>query len=218
VQIENDAVVQVFNNWTFRFRPSKVNPTRLLLMLHGWTGDENSMWVFSRNLPHHLAVLAPRAPIIVPEGGYSWREIQPDTWGRPKLDDLCASVDALLRFVDEWPPLAGLRNDQMDLIGFSQGAALSYTLAILYPDRVRAIAALSGFLPEGVMELLAKRPLDGKAVYITHGRQDDKIPVAQARSTVDMLQESGAQVTYCESDGGHKVDPDCFNGLADFFS
>jgi phospholipase/carboxylesterase len=106
----------------------------------------------------------------------------------------------------------------MDLIGFSQGAALSYTLAILYPDRVRAIAALSGFLPEGVMELLAKRPLDGKAVYITHGRQDDKIPVAQARSTVDMLRESGAQVTYCESDGGHKVDPDCFNGLADFFS
>jgi predicted esterase len=37
--------------------------------------------------------------------------------------------------------------DQIDLIGFSQGAALSYTLALLPSERIRVLAVLSVFLP-----------------------------------------------------------------------
>jgi phospholipase/carboxylesterase len=103
------------------------------------------------------------------------------------------------------------------LIGFSQGAALCYTLALLHPERIRALAALSGFMPGGAEDLLAKRPLAGKPVFVAHGRQDNKIPVEQARRSVALLEGSGAQVTYCESDGGHKISADCLTWLADIF-
>ncbi|NTW12833.1 MAG: hypothetical protein HGA30_05945, partial [Anaerolineales bacterium] len=50
--LNNTSLIQ-FNDWTLRVRPATVKPARLLLLLHGYTGDENSMWVFARDLPHH---------------------------------------------------------------------------------------------------------------------------------------------------------------------
>ena len=61
-------------DWTYRFLPPQRASRRLLLLLHGWTGDENSMWVFARNFPRAAWMLAPRAPFLAPSGGYSWRE------------------------------------------------------------------------------------------------------------------------------------------------
>ena len=40
-----------FNGWTLRMRESTQAPARPLLLIHGLTGDENSMWVFARDLP-----------------------------------------------------------------------------------------------------------------------------------------------------------------------
>jgi phospholipase/carboxylesterase len=212
-----DTELREFRNWIFRFRPATASPSRLLVLLHGWTGDENSMWVFARKLPTYVAVLAPRGPYGAPEGGYTWGEIQPGTWGLPAMNDLRPSAEALISFVDDWAHEAGMRANQIDLIGFSQGAALCYTLALLHPERIRALAALSGFMPGGAEDLLAKRPLAGKPVFVTHGRQDNMIPVEQARRSVALLESSGAQVTYCESDGGHKISADCLTWLADIF-
>lgn len=212
-----DAELSGFRDWIFRFRPATTAPFRLLVLLHGWTGDENSMWVFARNLPAQVAVLAPRGPHVAPEGGYTWREIRTETWGLPGLDDLRRSAEALIGFIDDWSQAAGVSANQIDLIGFSQGAALSYTLALLHPERIRALAALSGFMPGGAEDLLARHPLAGKPVFVAHGRQDNMIPVEHARRSVALLEGSGARVTYCETDGGHKVSADCFTRLADLF-
>jgi hypothetical protein len=50
VQTETDTELINFNGWTMRVRPSQSSNPRLLVMIHGWTGDENSMWVFTRGL------------------------------------------------------------------------------------------------------------------------------------------------------------------------
>ncbi len=212
-----DAELREFRDWVFRFRPATAAPSRLLVMLHGWTGDETSMWVFARKLPAQVAVLSPRGPYAAPEGGYTWREVQPETWGFPTLADLSPSAEALIGFVDDWSLAEGVNANRIDLIGFSQGAALAYTLALLHPQRVRALAALSGFMPAGAEDLFARRALAGKPVFVAHGRRDEMIPVEQARRSVALLEGSGARVTYCESDGGHKVSAGCFSGLADIF-
>ncbi len=212
-----DAELREFRDWIFRFRPATAAPSRLLVLLHGWTGDENSMWVFARKLPAQVAVLAPRGLYVAPEGGHTWRKVQPETWGFPTLSDLSPSAEALIGFIDDWSRAAGVSASQLDLIGFSQGAALSYTLALLHPERIRALAALSGFMPADAEDLLAKHTLAGKPVFVAHGRKDEMVPVEQARRCVALLEGAGARVTYCESDGGHKVSVDCFAGLADIF-
>jgi phospholipase/carboxylesterase len=175
------------------------------------------MWYFARNIPEQTAILAPRAPYPAPEGGYTWRSIFPGTWGYPAVDDLRPAAEACLGFIDGWAHSIGLDPHQFDLVGFSQGAALSYVITILHPKLVRSLTALSGFMPGGADELLIPKMLDGKPIFVAHGRQDGMVPVEKARRSVNLLEKSGALVTYCESDGGHKVSRECFKGLELFF-
>jgi phospholipase/carboxylesterase len=198
-----------FRDWAFRFQAAQAEPSRLLIVMHGWMGDENSMWVLLRRLSSHYDILAPRGSYPVPEGGYSWREIRPNTWGNASLEALRPSTERLLEFVDEWSIFAGVNASQFDVMGFSQGAAMTITLALLHPERIRRLVVLSGFIPENGEFLLNSDRLSGKPVFLSHGRQDELIPVERARLTLNLLKKAGALVTYCESDAGHKVSKGC---------
>lgn len=207
-----------WENWTARLRRSRGTAGRLMVLLHGWTGDENAMWLFAARLPLEFTLLAPRAPHPEPRGGYTWRPVAPETWGLPSLEEFRPAAQDLLAFVDAWSRQAGVEAGSFDLMGFSQGAALAYSLALFYPQRIGRLAALAGFLPEGAAALVPDRPLTGKFIYVAHGRRDEMIPVERARQALDWLERAGAQVTYCEADTGHKVSPDCLRGLDEFFA
>jgi phospholipase/carboxylesterase len=207
-----------FKNWIFRLRPAQAEPVRLLILIHGWMGDENSMWVLARKLSPNYTILAPRGIYPVAEGGFSWREIRPGSWGKATIEDLRPAAKALLAFIDDWSTASGIDAGQFGLIGFSQGAALAYTMALIHPERVKKFAAVSGFIPENGENLLASKLYSGKSIFITHGRQDHLIPVEQARRAVKMQKRAGAQVTYCESETGHKVSRDCLKAMELFFA
>ena len=201
--------------WTCRIRPATDHPTRLVVLLHGWTGDENSMWLFTRKIPGQYAILLPRAPFPTSAGGFSWRDISPGTWGLPSLDDLRPSAEKLLAFLDIWISATAFETKRLDVVGFSQGAAMAYCMALLFPGRVDKIVALAGFLPSGSETRLGA--LDGKQVFIAHGREDDLVPIERARQAQSLLKDAGIPVTYCESDGGHKVNSSCLKRMESFF-
>ena len=104
------------------------------------------------------------------------------------------------------------------MMGFSQGAAMSNVLAFLYPHRIRKAGILAGFVPGGLEDLIAHRPLEGKPFFVTHGTRDEMVPVERARSSIEILEQAGATVTYCEDDVAHKVSVNCLRALKDFFS
>jgi len=212
----NTSLIQ-FNNWTLRIREAAERPSRLLLLLHGLTGDENSMWVFARDLPKHYWMVAPRAPHTAEPFGYSWRPLLPGTFGRPSLEQLLPAAEALIRLVDEYQASAKIEAGIFNVMGFSQGAAMSNLLAILYPQRVRKIGILAGFVPSGLEEHIQKRPLVGKSVFVSHGTKDEMVPVDSARASMGLLEQAGASVTYCEDDVGHKVSLNCMKALRAYF-
>jgi phospholipase/carboxylesterase len=206
-----------YNGWTMRVRHAAQEPSRFLLLLHGWTGDENSMWVFTRRLSPDFWIVAPRGPYAAKEGGYSWRALRPGSWGLPTLSDLKPAADNLIRLVDEVSASIGVDATQFDVAGFSQGGALTNVLTLLYPQRVRKAAVLAGFMPGGVDDLIAQHVLAGKPIFVAHGTQDNLVPVERARGSIELLEDAGAQVIFCESEVGHKVSADCLRGLEAFF-
>jgi phospholipase/carboxylesterase len=218
MQSEINSDIYTFRDWVYRYRPAISTPKHLLILLHGWTGDENSMWLFANNIPEDFAIVAPRAHFPAPEGGFSWREIIPGTWGYPSIDDLQPAVETLLEFLDDWSSKSNLSSVKVDLVGFSQGGALAYAIAALHPDRVSSLAVLSGFLPGGTDMILKSHLLDGKSVFVAHGTQDELVPVEKAHLAVKALEGAGAKVTYCETEGGHKVSKECRAGLTAFFT
>jgi phospholipase/carboxylesterase len=208
-----DTSLTEFKEWTLRVREPSQMPPRPLLLIHGLTGDENSMWVFTRDLPKDYWMIAPRAPHTAEPFGYSWRTFQPATVGRPTFEQLLPAAEALIRLMDEYQASVEVEASEFDVIGFSQGAAISSVLAFLYPQRIRKIGILSGFVPEGVDEYIASRPLAGKTVFVAHGTQDDTVPVDRARTSMEILENAGAEITYCEDEVGHKVSLNCMRAL-----
>lgn len=199
----------------FRVRePEGEGPFPVYLMLHGLTGNENSMWVFATRLPAAAVLIAPRGIYSSPLGGYSWTSDQGQTW--PKQTDLSAAVNKLI-------PLLNLENfpqgefSKINMIGFSQGAALSLSILVEFPNRVDQVASLSGFLPMGAILSNGERILAGKRIFLAHGTKDTQVPVKMAREAVEVLTTAGAKVTYCEDEVGHKLSASCFQGLEAFF-
>jgi phospholipase/carboxylesterase len=217
-EINNTSQIE-FNNWTLRISEASHPSPRLLLLIHGLTGDENSMWVFTRNLPSHYWMVAPRAPYKAEPSGYSWREkFDSSQFGRPTLDQLRDSAAELLRLVDEYSASAGIDVGTFDMMGFSQGAAMCNVLAFLYPDRIRKAGILAGFVPAGLEDLATQRPLDGKPFFVTHGTKDEMVSVDRARDSIAILEQAGAKVTYCEDEVGHKVSVNCLRALKEFLT
>jgi phospholipase/carboxylesterase len=223
VQSKTDGFLEL-GGVTVRYRlPEGDTPHPVLLLIHGWTGDENVMWIFTSHLSARYLMLAPRGLYQAADGGYGWEPHLQKSW--PQIEDFHPAVDAILKMLDELNSgvsapsldLAGSDFSKLNIIGFSQGAALAYSLALLHPERVERLAGLAGFLPENAARLIDARPLQGRPIFVAHGVRDDRVPVERARTAVRLLEKAGADVTYCEEDIGHKLAINCFHGLEKFF-
>jgi len=176
------------------------------------------MWVFVREFAGTYCVVAPRAPHSATPAGYSWVAPALQSQAPIRLEDLQPSVDVLLGMVDDYASTLDVPSDRFDVIGFSEGAALTITLALLHPERVRRMGVLAGFAPAGSDRLLTAPLLQGKPVFVSHGTQDQLVPIESSHETVRLLQRLGAQVTVCEAEIGHKVSAACLHGLQSFFA
>ncbi len=217
MRVRNESERIEFQDWTVRVRPAQSASARLLLLLHGWTGDEDSMWVFVQNFPQDYWMIAPRAPYAAEQGGYTWRPPQTSGRGWPGLEDFRPASEALISLMESYAAANNLEADSFDVIGFSQGAALTIALALMHPQRIGRAAALSGFLPAGSEEMLAKRPLNEKPFFVAHGTLDEMVRVEHAHRTAEFLEQAGARLTFCEDEVGHKVGAACLRALERFF-
>jgi phospholipase/carboxylesterase len=184
-------------------------------MIHGWTGDENSMWVFSRQIAEDYLILAPRGPVSG-SSGFGWAELVDGK--SPPIHAYRDIADRLLQQADLWLRAHKVDPDTLiNLMGFSQGAAMCYAMLAHNPSRFGKIAGLSGFLPEETDSLLPSGHLNGKEIFVAHGTKDETIPLDFAQKTVNVLEKAGAKVFYCEEAVGHKLGAACSRGLKDFF-
>jgi phospholipase/carboxylesterase len=95
------------------------------------------------------------------------------------------------------------------LLGFSQGAILSYALSLNFPNKIQHVIALSGYLNKE----LIPNDIDQKIstdYYISHGSVDQVIPVEWARNTSPFLETLKLQYEYSEYPVGHGVSPQNF--------
>lgn len=213
----NESTTLYHNGWIVKIHPPDHGPTnQMILLLHGYSGDENSMDVFTRSLPRDAWLISPRAPFLTSTGGYSWSSISTNS---SRTTETLIDQARLLWFqIPEWQKLIKAEEElSRSIVGFSQGGAMALLISLLYPSQVIKTACLSGYLPEGTETLLPYNILQGRQYLIAHGIDDDIVPVERARQAAQYLQAHGAQVTYCENKVGHKVAASCLHSLSEFF-
>lgn len=207
----------LYQNWILRLRPAvPESSAKFLLMLHGWTGDENSMQIFQRDLPQEYWIFSPRGPIQTPEGGYGWIGHRP---GREAtLQAFLEPASALHQLMNQIRHDYSLPNQPIELMGFSQGAALALAYCLAYPDQVIKAAILSGFLPFLPADYQPPAALANISFFVAHGSEDEIVPIERAYKTVEFLKNANAKVHFCHSPVSHRISSACFRELTRFFA
>lgn len=183
--------------------PTGPGPHPTVVMLHGRSGSEDVMWIFRKALPANWLVVAPRAIERDPRGGYSWYVRLDDDYG-----DLAAfqpAVTAVVDFIHALPRLYNTDPEQVYLMGFSQGAATSYGVAMTHPGLVQAVAGLVGFVPDECGSAVDLAVLRDLPIFMAVGKQDERIPYERSLQCAEVLRTAGTELAYYEYETGHKV-------------
>ena len=184
-----------------------------LILLHGYGSNEEDLFSFAPQLPEDLYVISVRAPYDLQPYGYAWYEITFDADENKFSNNEQAkeSLQVIANFIDEISEKLPLDKSNISLIGFSQGAILSYGMAFTFPEKINKIIALSGYLNEQILpESFDVNTIKHIDFFASHGSQDQVIPVEWARKTQPYLEKLSLQVEYKEYPVGHGVAPQNF--------
>jgi phospholipase/carboxylesterase len=186
------------------WRPDTAGPHPLVVMLHGHLGNEDVMWIFAQTLPDSCVIVAPRATIPVSEKSFTWLPRVENEW--PTLTQFDEAATAVTHYIHTLPNLYPVDLNQVYLMGFSQGAAVAFAVALLNPGLVKGIASLVGFVPLDVDEAISRAALRDMPVFMAAGTQDERVPLAVAQHSATVVRAMGAFLEYREYDTGHKLD------------
>ncbi len=203
-------------------KPSSLSENApLLIMMHGYGSDENDLFSFANELPEELFIISVKAPYPMQPFGNAWYAINFDAdlgkWN--DKDQAIESRDLIAKFIDEAVEHYPVNKDNITLLGFSQGSILSYGVALNYPEKIKNIIALSGYvyhdiLPENKEDYNYSQ-LD---FYCSHGSVDQVIPVDWARQTPTFLKSLDIKHSYSEFPVGHGVAPQNFYEFKNWLS
>ena len=188
----------------------------LILLLHGYGSNEEDLFAFAEELPEEAFVVSARAPYALQPSGYAWYAIYWNNINGKFSDDAQAisSREKIVGFIDELISEYAIDENNVTLIGFSQGTILSYAVALSYPEKVKNVVALSGYLNEDILKKDFKaKNLNQVDFFCSHGTVDQVIPVEWARKSMKALDALDIKHVYKEYPIGHGVAPQNFFDL-----
>ncbi len=184
-----------------RFIAAATPSTRLIVVLHG-LGDSLAGFTW---MPHllglpwlnYLLVNAPHPYFM----GFAWYDLEnPEPGvleGRARLRRLFAELKA-----QGWPAADTV------LFGFSQGCLLALDFALRHEERLAGIVGVSGYV-FGLERLPAELHPRAReqAWLVTHGSDDELLPIARTRQQMERLQALGIPIEWHEFPKTHTIDP-----------
>ena len=179
----------------------------LLLLLHGVGSNEQDLFGLVPFLDKRFLIISARAPNTLEPGSYAWFEITFTPQG-PSINpqQAEASRETLITFIKEAVTLYGADSQQVYLMGFSQGAIMSASVALTQPELVAGAVLMSGrILPEIRTLRASNDALIGFPFLVVHGTADRVLAVTYGRASRDLLSSLPVDLTYREYSMGHEV-------------
>jgi len=164
-----------------------------LFLIHGMGSNENDLVGLVTSLKEKCHIFSIRGPISQPPG-YAFFTIE--GLGKPHRTVFDQVIKDLQSFIQEAMEEYSVDREQVYLLGFSQGAILSQTLALVMGKQIKGIVALSGYIPAFAKGEYATQPVDQLNVFISHGELDNMLPFEWGVASKDYFTEQGANVTF----------------------
>lgn len=161
-----------------------------MILVHGRGGTAQDMLFLADEVSHPgFAFLAPQA------AGNSWYPLSflaPLDRNEPYLSSALSSISAAL----ELPAAAGIPDERIALLGFSQGACLALEYVARHARRYGGVFGLSGGLigPAGTPREYTGS-LAGTPVFLGCSDNDPHIPSDRVIESAESFRRMGAEVT-----------------------
>lgn len=197
----------------YKIRPGSGNQKKkpTIFLLHGYGSNMDDLYSFAPYLPISHNIISFQAPLSLGFGSYAWYPIGIDNKGAvtSELDAAKNSVDMIIKNIDLLSERYELDSEDLSILGFSQGAILSWALGFYKPNKIRRIMPISGLLHESV--ITKNKPTF--LAYASHGIEDNVILIEKAREFIVPISNNNSGIQYKEFNDGHNISQENFSEL-----
>ncbi|HWK23920.1 MAG TPA: dienelactone hydrolase family protein [Ureibacillus sp.] len=186
-----------------------------IFLLHGLGSNEEDLLQLVGEFKGQCHIFSLRGP-ITHSPGFAFYTFEEE--GKPTREVFDKMITFTQSFILEAIEEFQLDINKIFLVGFNQGAAVVETLTLTLGNLITGTVALSGYLPEFVMNEYKKAPLDRAKIFISHGEYDYDFPIQWAEKSKEYFEEIGVQVTYKTYPEGHGVTAENLKDMVAFIA
>lgn len=176
---------------------SGAKPKKIVLSLHGLGSNGMDLLglapYWAQALPDAVFV-SPDAPFLCDMApmGFQWFSLQ-DRSPDVMLAGIEEATPILNAYIDQLLAHYGLADNDLALVGFSQGTMMSLYAGPRRQNKIAGILGYSGALLGG--EGLSAADIQKPPVHLIHGEADDIVPVSAYHQAVSLLTANGFEVS-----------------------
>lgn len=194
-------------------RPAQAAPEQawLLVLMHGVGSNAQDLFSLAPYVPPQFHVLSLQAPYAMGPDAFAWFQfsVNPDGSRTIAADQEQHSRALVAQTVQQAAEQLGVAPERVVVGGFSQGGIMSLSLLLTQPALLHAICVWhSRLLPEVLPLQVPPAQLAGRQVWLSHGTQDNVIPLTSAHLTRARLEPLPVQLSYHEYPCAHTIHPD----------
>jgi phospholipase/carboxylesterase len=198
----------------------QTNKTPLVILMHGVGSNEQNMFSFADALPDNFLVVSARGPLTLRPDSYAWFQAQilPD---RSIINEEQAenSRKEIIQFIDDLKNVEDFDEEQVYLMGFSQGGIMSYSVALTEPEKIKGIAVMSGRLLSEVKPLIVSdERLKKLNIFVSHGTHDSVLKFGYATDAVAYLHSKGLQSEFHQYPEDHTINQKMLGDVVNWLS
>jgi phospholipase/carboxylesterase len=177
---------------------------RALIMIHGRGASAGDILSLSKHLKvDGFALIAPQAT------NYTWYPysfLAPPAQNEPGLSSALSLLTEIVADINH----AGISSENIYLLGFSQGACLTFEFVTRHAQKWGGVAAFTGgLIGDKIDRENYKGNFNSTPVFIGTSDPDPHVPVERVKESVDILKDMNADVTLkIYKNMGHTISPE----------
>ena len=210
---------QVPLEYSIKLPKSTQSKMPALFLMHGYGGNEKQFNQLIETYKDRFLIVSMRAPfsfMVFKNRWYEYSISDGDTLSNQA--QITESTKRIIQTIEHIKNKHAIDEKSIFIGGFSQGAIMSYKLALSYPQKFSGLIAHSARLPVEYSIIKSTNHYNHLNVLIIHGSKDKGLTTKWALEGKRLFEKLGSNIEYFEIPIGHEMTTETIDKIAEWLS